>query len=164
MTAVRMRWLAGTLVLAGCAHSPAPDTQMSLATASLLRARQAEAERFAPVEMGVARDKLHRATVALIAKDHDGARRLAEQAHLDALLALVRTESAQAHRDHLSARADPCRPARDSESMRAAADALARADAASAAGAPTLDVDHLAYLAHQRVAIARETGRRDCAR
>lgn len=87
---------AAALALAACAATPPPDAQMTLATESLLQARLAGAERLAPVELGVARDKLHRATVAMIAKDHVGARRLAEQAHLDALLALARTESALA--------------------------------------------------------------------
>lgn len=87
---------AAALALAACATTPPPDAQMTLATESLLQARQAGAERLAPVELGVARDKLHRATVAMIAKDHVGARRLAEQAHLDALLALERAGTAAA--------------------------------------------------------------------
>ncbi|WP_298829570.1 DUF4398 domain-containing protein [uncultured Piscinibacter sp.] len=88
--------MGGALAVAACAATPPPDAQMTLATESLLQARLAGAERLAPVELGVARDKLHRATVAMIAKDHDSAFRLAEQAHLDALLALARTESALA--------------------------------------------------------------------
>lgn len=88
--------LLGALTLLGCANPPAPNQQMAAATDALTRARAAGADHYASIELGVARDKLHRATVALIARDHTSARRLAEQAHLDALLALARTESAQA--------------------------------------------------------------------
>lgn len=96
VAAMRCLAMASALALAACAASPPPEAQMTLATESLLQAQLAGAERLAPVELGVARDKLHRATVAMIAKDHDSACRLAEQAHLDALLALARTESAAA--------------------------------------------------------------------
>jgi outer membrane protein OmpA-like peptidoglycan-associated protein len=65
----------------------------------------------------------------------------------------------QAHGDYRVAEADP--KARDlaPAELKQASDALATADAAFARHDSPSDVDHLAYLAKQRVAIAEETGR-----
>lgn len=68
----------------------------------------------------------------------------------------------QAHADHRSALADACARERAATEMDEAAAALARADAAWHGGASAAVVDHLAYLARQRVAIAREIGQRGC--
>lgn len=70
---------------------------------------------------------------------------------------------AQAHSDHRSALADACARERATAQLDEAAAALARADAAWHGGASTVVVDHLAYLARQRVALAREIGQRGCA-
>ena len=88
--------LGATLGLAACASTPPPNEQMEAATDAVQRAFDAGAQKFAPAELGAARDRLHRATVAMIAKDHHSARLLAEQAERDALLAQARSESARA--------------------------------------------------------------------
>lgn len=64
----------------------------------------------------------------------------------------------QARTDYQAAQANP--QARDlaTTEMKQAGDALNRANEASARGDKPADVDHLAYLAKQRVAIAQETG------
>lgn len=85
-----------TLGLAACAGTPPPNEQMEAATDAVRRAFDAGAQKFAPAELGAARDRLHRATVAMIARDHHSARILAEQAERDALLAQARSESARA--------------------------------------------------------------------
>lgn len=68
----------------------------------------------------------------------------------------------QAHADHRSALADACARERAVAELNEATAALARADAAWHGGATTAVVDHLAYLARQRVALAREIGQRGC--
>ncbi|WP_298829572.1 DUF4398 domain-containing protein [uncultured Piscinibacter sp.] len=72
------------------------------------------------------------------------------------------TRLVQAHSDHRSALADACARERAVAEMDEAAAALARADAAWHGGASAAVVDHLAYLARQRVAIAREIAQRGC--
>ena len=56
-----------------------------------------------------------------------------------------------------TARGDTLLQRHAGDELRAAAAALAQADAARAAGAETAEVDHLAYLASRRVVLARET-------
>ena len=64
----------------------------------------------------------------------------------------------QARTDYQAAQANP--QARDlaTTEMKQADDALNRTNETSARGDKPADVDHLAYLAKQRVAIAQETG------
>lgn len=84
------------LALAACAGAPPPNQQLWLATEAVARAMAAGGAQYAPLEMGLARDKLHRATVAVTIKDHDTARTLAEQAQGDAQLAEAKAGSAKA--------------------------------------------------------------------
>jgi len=73
------------------------------------------------------------------------------------------TQLDAARSDYRTAQASP--PARDlaGGEMRQAGEALARADAAWTRGDDRATVDHLAYLARQRVALAQETGKRKAA-
>lgn len=64
----------------------------------------------------------------------------------------------QARADYQAAQANPQSRDLATVEMKQAGDALNRASEASARGDEPADVDHLAYLAKQRVAIARETG------
>lgn len=88
--------LGASLGLAACVNTPPPNAQMTAATVAVRQALDAGAQQFAPVELGTAREKLHRATVAMIARDHHSARLLAEQAEREARVAQARTESARA--------------------------------------------------------------------
>lgn len=87
--------LAGTLALAACAGTPAPNAQLAVSTAALASAGTAGGGEAAPLEMRLAREKLARANVAMAAKDYDAARSLAEQAEVDAQLAGVKARSGQ---------------------------------------------------------------------
>ncbi len=64
----------------------------------------------------------------------------------------------QARADYQAAQANPQSRDLATVEMKQAGDALNRANEASERGDKPADVDHLAYLAKQRVAIARETG------
>lgn len=64
----------------------------------------------------------------------------------------------QARADYQAAQANPQSRDLATVEMKQAGDALKRANEASERGDKPADVDHLAYLAKQRVAIARETG------
>lgn len=64
----------------------------------------------------------------------------------------------EAHGDYQAAMNDTQTPTRAPTEFKQASDAIALADAAWTRGDAPLDVDHLAYLARQRVAIAKAVG------
>ena len=87
------------VVLAGCAgKAPAPDNQVSLATQSIAQAQSSGAVEFAPVELNSARDKLSRAKLAMGKEENIKARRLAEEAMVDANLAEAKARSAKSQK------------------------------------------------------------------
>lgn len=92
--------LATALVatLGACASVPPPTEQLAVSTAAVAHAVAANGSDPAPAELALARDKLRRANLALAAKDHADARRLADEAQVDALVAEARVESAKAGR------------------------------------------------------------------
>jgi hypothetical protein len=90
--------LAGALFVSGCASTPPPTAQLAVATAAIAHATAAGAADTAPMELGMARDKLNRAQSALVAKDNDTALALAQQAQLDAQLAEAKGEAARSRK------------------------------------------------------------------
>ena len=87
------------VVLAGCAgNAPAPDNQVSLATQSIAQAQSSGAVEFAPLELNSARDKLSRAKLAMDNEENIKARRLAEEAMVDANLAEAKARSAKSQK------------------------------------------------------------------
>lgn len=97
--------LAGLLVLGGCASTPAPTEQLAVAESAVERANTTSTSENAAVELKVATGKLASAREAMARKDYDAARRLAEQAEVDAEVAVLRSrathsrEAAQESRD-----------------------------------------------------------------
>ena len=85
--------------IAGCASGPAPDAEMGAAELALSQAEDAEAAARAPAPYALARDKLERAHDAMADGENVDARRLAEQALVDAQLAEAEARSAVA-REH----------------------------------------------------------------
>lgn len=86
------------LTLAGCASTgDLPREEMAVARAAVERAA-GPAGADAPVEVSQAREKLDRANSAVVRKDFDVARRLAEQAEVDANLAEAKSHSTRADR------------------------------------------------------------------
>ncbi len=87
-----MRWLAFLAVLAACASEPPPTAEVASARAAVENAG-AVAERYAPDELAQAQAKLKLAEGALAGGEHVQARRLAEEAEVDARLAWALSEN-----------------------------------------------------------------------
>lgn len=81
--------------LGGCASTPPPLEDLARADATIGLARQADAETLAPLELSSARQKLKDARMAMNADDYVTARRLAEQAQVEAELAQAKAQSAR---------------------------------------------------------------------
>jgi hypothetical protein len=87
-----------SLLMAACASTPAPTEQVAVSTAALANATSAGGGEIAPAEMGMARDKMGRANVAMAAKEYDRAQVLAAEAQVDAQLAGAKARSSKARK------------------------------------------------------------------
>lgn len=87
--------LVAAAALAGCASAPRPVGELAVAKATVAQAEPAGA-RYAPQQLRVAQLKLQRAETAMANENYELARRLAEQAEVDARLAWSMAESEQA--------------------------------------------------------------------
>jgi hypothetical protein len=85
-------WPAALLCLAACATTPAPDVELAAARGAIIQAEPA-ASRHAQPELRLAQDKLSRAEQAAAQQRFDEARRLAEQAEVDAHYARALAEA-----------------------------------------------------------------------
>jgi len=84
------------VALSGCAtKSPAPEEQVTMAAQSIAQAESSGAVKFAPVELKSARDKLSQAKLAMDKEENVKARRLADEAMVDANLAEAKARSAK---------------------------------------------------------------------
>ena len=95
-------WIRTTAVvialgaLAACSSTPKPTEQMAVSRTTVNRvAAQPEVTSNAPVDIQKARDKLTRADKAMADKDYKMARRLSEEAEVDARVAETRADAAQ---------------------------------------------------------------------
>lgn len=86
------------LGMAACASAPVPDPQMAVAEASVHKANSTSTREYAGAELQRAVDKLAQAQAALVSKDYDGARRLAEEADVDAQVAELHAHAQRARR------------------------------------------------------------------
>ncbi len=88
-----------SLLLAACAaRPPAPTESLALARAAITSAEDAGAREQAPMEFREAQQKLERAEQANTREDYYEARRLAEQAQIDARYAAFRARSARSEK------------------------------------------------------------------
>lgn len=85
-------------VVAGCANRSAPVEQIAVAKAAVNEATTTGAAELAPVEFRSSMEKMNAAERAMDDRDYDRARRLAEQAEVDARLASARARSAKAQK------------------------------------------------------------------
>ena len=82
--------------LAACSSTPKPTEQMAVSRTTVNRvAAEPEVASNAPVDIQKARDKLMRADKAMSDKDYKMARRLSEEAEVDARVAETRADAAQ---------------------------------------------------------------------
>ena len=86
----------GLAALGGCASTPAPVEQLAVAEAAVERANTTGTSENSAVELKVATNKLADAREAMASKDYELARRLAEQAEVDAQVAELRSQAARA--------------------------------------------------------------------
>lgn len=87
------------LILAACAPAKQPPTgQMALATAAVEKAAAAGAYEYAPLALKSSQDKIEQAKTAIQAKDYENARRLLEQAEVDAKLAEAKSGAAKSQK------------------------------------------------------------------
>lgn len=84
------------MLFAGCASIPPPTEQLAVSKAALSNASSAGGQQFAPVPLSLAIEKMDAAAKAMAVEDYVLARRLAEQAQVDAQLATVTSRSAKA--------------------------------------------------------------------
>ena len=88
-----------TFTLTACSTLPPPVEQMAVTKSTVDRASSSpNAVEAAPVELQKAREKLDRAQRAMIEQDYVLARRMAEQAEVDARVAESRASSARGER------------------------------------------------------------------
>lgn len=85
-----------TLLFTACAITPPDPSLLDSARATIARAEAAGAEEYSPLELRFAREYLTTAELELEDGDGDFARRLADRAEVEALLALARTRAALA--------------------------------------------------------------------
>lgn len=94
---VRSLALAMLVILAGCATAQPPVAQMSAARSAIAQARPL-ATQYAAAELRDAQSKLARAEAAYSDGDWTGARRLAEEAEVDANYALSVAQNERSRR------------------------------------------------------------------
>ncbi len=92
---LRVLAVAFFALMAGCSTTPPPVAELAAAKAAVERAEQ-PAARHAPDELLAAQRKLTAAQSALRSEDFERARRLADEAAIDARLATAISESSQA--------------------------------------------------------------------
>ena len=88
--------VAAMLAVAGCASTPPPNQELTLARAAIDEAAEADAQKYAARELTSARQNLSRAEAAVQRNDNLVAARLAEQARADAQLAAARARAVNA--------------------------------------------------------------------
>jgi hypothetical protein len=101
MNSIHWRRAGCGLVLlgfAGCASIPPPHEQLAAAKAEVAKAETSPAAQFAPLELQTARSKLNAANAAMQNEEYLKAKRLSEQAEVDAKLAWTKAETAQARK------------------------------------------------------------------
>ena len=84
------------ILLAACSSTKPPAEKLTRTEAAISQAEQAGAEEYAPLEVREARKKLEKARELSEDEKYEEARRLAEQAEVDAELAEVKTLSEKA--------------------------------------------------------------------
>jgi hypothetical protein len=85
------------LALAACASTPPPTDQLAVSRAAVDAAQRAGAGELAAVDLAQARAKLERAQYAMNTNNYVEARRLADEAAVDAELAQARAATSRAH-------------------------------------------------------------------
>ncbi len=98
-SALRLTLAATALVvLGGCASTPPPVARMAVAEAAVQTASTTNTREDAPGELQIAIAKLNSARQAMASEDYERAGQLAEQAEIDARVAVIRAQSERTRR------------------------------------------------------------------
>lgn len=89
---------AAVVFIGGCASMPPPTEQMAVSKAAVISANSAGGNEYAPIPLKTAMEKMDAAERAMAEQNYPLARRLAEQAQVDAQLAAVTSRSAKAQK------------------------------------------------------------------
>jgi hypothetical protein len=92
----RMLLLGTAAALAACSNARPPTAKVSTADVAIQKAEERDAARYAPLEMRLAREKLEKARRAMDDDEYERARRLSEQAFVDAELAEAKADAQRA--------------------------------------------------------------------
>jgi hypothetical protein len=93
-----MLLISGALGVSGCSAGRPPTDTLSQAELAVQQVGQSKAPEYAPRDLHLAREQLDSAKRALSTKDYERARRLAEQALVQAQLAEAKAEAESARR------------------------------------------------------------------
>ncbi len=93
-----MIMLAAVFMVTACATTPPPVEQMATARSAISNANSAGSNEFAPLQLKSATEKMAVAESAMKDKKYELARQQAEQAQMDAQLALDITRTAKAQK------------------------------------------------------------------
>jgi len=97
--------LCGILGVTGCSSVRRPEAEVAQANLALRQATESKAPVYAPSEFRAAQEKTMGAQQAMAEEDYVHARRLAEQAVVDAQLAQARANAAEAQKNTEETRA-----------------------------------------------------------
>ena len=104
--AAALAGIGAMAALVACASVPPPTETISAAELALGKAEQADAQRYARLEVYQAREKLEGAKRAVDQEENVEARRLAEKALVEAQLAEARADAARAEQNVAEIRAN----------------------------------------------------------
>jgi hypothetical protein len=93
LTLVSVAAVALALAAAGCSAPRGPEQEIEKAEMAVRTATQTGVPESAALDMRLARDKLERAREALAEEDYERAKRLGEQASVDAQVAMAKSDS-----------------------------------------------------------------------
>ncbi|KXW57725.1 hypothetical protein FEMY_17410 [Ferrovum myxofaciens] len=88
--------MGAAILVAGCASIPPPTAQMAISKTAVSNASSAGGTEYAPLQIKSAKEKLDAAEQAMVAKNYVLAKQLAEEAQVDAELAVAMARSNQA--------------------------------------------------------------------
>ena len=96
----RIAAVAGAaLFAAACASTPNPEGEIDKADLALRKAEGVNAAEVAPLDARIAREKLEKAKLEMKSEDYASAKRLAEEAEVDALVAEAKANATRAEDD-----------------------------------------------------------------
>ncbi|WP_298158439.1 DUF4398 domain-containing protein [Ferrovum sp.] len=88
--------VGAAILVAGCASTPPPTAQMAISKTAVSNASSAGGTEYAPLQIKSAKEKLDAAERAMVEKNYVLAKQLAEEAQVDAELAVAMARSNQA--------------------------------------------------------------------